>query len=177
MNSLLFDNLLSWSAQVSILAIAAAAASFALRHPRARLYFWQAILAIILLLPAIAPWKHAVTVALPSSASVTLPAESVMIPCPRVHELGRRATAGLAGRRRGAPAAMGSRGTAAAGPHPETRPSLCRIRRSHSDGRARWYMSDQVSGPVTFGWLRPSILLPTTVCELPAERSGSHREP
>jgi hypothetical protein len=40
MNSLLFDNLLSWSAEVSILVIAAAAASYALHHARARLYFW-----------------------------------------------------------------------------------------------------------------------------------------
>ena len=33
----------------------------------------------------------------------------------------------------------------------------------------RWYVSDTISGPVTFGWLRPAILLPTRVCELPAD--------
>ncbi len=44
MNALLFDNLLSWSAEVAILAITAGAAAYSLRHARARLYFWQAIL-------------------------------------------------------------------------------------------------------------------------------------
>src|SRR5678816_1962913 len=35
--------------------------------------------------------------------------------------------------------------------------------------RDRWYVSDQVRGPVTFGWIRPSILLPASVRELPEE--------
>ena len=33
-------------------------------------------------------------------------------------------------------------------------------------GDASWYVSDRISGPVTFGWLRPTILLPAKVCEL-----------
>src|SRR5258708_594998 len=33
----------------------------------------------------------------------------------------------------------------------------------------RWYLSDTISGPVTFGWLRPAILLPTRVNEFPAD--------
>src|SRR5258708_1469417 len=32
----------------------------------------------------------------------------------------------------------------------------------------RWYVSDTLSSPVTFGFLRPSILLPARVVELPA---------
>src|ERR1700681_2586414 len=82
MNSLMFDNLLAWSAQVSILVMAAAAAGYALRPPRARLYFWQAILAVALLLPAIVPWKQPVVVALAPSATVTLTSHSVAVPVP-----------------------------------------------------------------------------------------------
>ena len=76
-NSLMFDNLLSWSAEVSVLAIAAAAAVCALRHSRARLYFWQAILAVALMLPAIVPWKQPILVALPAQASVVLATNGV----------------------------------------------------------------------------------------------------
>ncbi len=72
MNSLLFDNVLSWSAQVSILVIAAAAAAYALRHPRARLYFWQAILVVALLLPVIAPWNQPVVAARESAGGLDL---------------------------------------------------------------------------------------------------------
>ena len=82
MNSLLFDNLLSWSAQVSILAIAATAAAYALPQPRARLYFWQAILAVTLLLPALAPWRQDVVAATHLSAPVVLPVENVVVAVP-----------------------------------------------------------------------------------------------
>jgi protein TonB len=34
---------------------------------------------------------------------------------------------------------------------------------------ARWYASDSVPGPVTYGWRRPVILLPARVLELPAD--------
>ena len=33
---------------------------------------------------------------------------------------------------------------------------------------ARWYVSDNVPGPVTYGWRRPSILLPARVMQLPS---------
>ena len=35
--------------------------------------------------------------------------------------------------------------------------------------KVRWYLSETVSGPVTFGWLRPSILLPSRLNDLPIE--------
>ncbi|HEY2842428.1 MAG TPA: M56 family metallopeptidase, partial [Bryobacteraceae bacterium] len=44
-------------------------------------------------------------------------------------------------------------------------------------GSIRWYESDQISGPVTFGWLRPAILLPAPVMGLTAgvqEAIASH---
>ncbi len=44
------------------------------------------------------------------------------------------------------------------------RTTHCPSRISESDGHRRYDFS-----PVTFGWLRPSILLPSRVCELPAD--------
>jgi TonB family protein len=35
---------------------------------------------------------------------------------------------------------------------------------------ARWYLSGTVPGPVTYGWLRPSILLPERVMRLPSSQ-------
>src|SRR5580704_1352259 len=88
MNSLLFDNLLSWSAEVSILVMAAAVAAYFLRHPHARLYFWQMILLIAVALPAIAPWKQPVTVALTPSAPVALAPTGIVVPVPAMHSAG-----------------------------------------------------------------------------------------
>jgi TonB family protein len=182
MNTLLFDNLLSqnvlaWSAQVAILAMAAAAAALALRHSRARLYFWQAILAVALMLPAIVPWKQPVLVALPIASSIVLATNGVPVsdvPAPATwgfEQLLALLAAGAALRL--AWVAVGLL-------------RLARIRKlaqplAHPPvafgGDARWYVSDQVSGPVTFGWLRPTILLPTKVRDLPAsaqEAIASH---
>src|SRR6185295_16045406 len=74
---LLLDNLFAWSVQVVILVTAGSVASLALRHSRARLYFWQGILGVALLLPVLAPWKQPVTVALTFSAPVTSTIQSL----------------------------------------------------------------------------------------------------
>src|SRR5262249_24789859 len=67
--NVLLSNLLAWSAQIAILTAVGALAALTLGHPRARLLFWQGLLAIALLLPAIQPWTqpsavldHAVTI-------------------------------------------------------------------------------------------------------------------
>jgi beta-lactamase regulating signal transducer with metallopeptidase domain len=167
MNPLLFDNLLSWSAEVSILVIAAAVAAYAIQHARARLYFWQAILAVSLMLPAIAPWNQPVAVAPPPSALVTLPAERVMAPVAvstrwGMEQLVVLLAAGTALRMLWMTVGL---------------LRLVRIR-NHArlleqppvafTGDVHWYVSDQVRGPVTFGWLRPCILLPAGIQDLPA---------
>src|SRR6202044_1157871 len=56
--SLLLDDILIWSAQVCFLVTVGALAALTLRHPRGRLVFWQGILAISLLLPAVQPWTQ-----------------------------------------------------------------------------------------------------------------------
>src|SRR5205814_1012110 len=75
------NNLFSWSAQVLVLASAGAAASLALRNPKARLYFWQGLLLFALLLPLVQPWRQAPSLAfspIPRAAAIeTLPLPAV----------------------------------------------------------------------------------------------------
>ena len=166
MNALLFDNLLSWSAQAAILAIAGAAAALALRQPRARLYFWQAILAMALMLPVIAPWKQPVMVALAPAPSIVLATNGVPIsdvpvsPAWGVGQLLMLLAAGAALRLLWVAVGLLRLARIRKLAQPLAHPPVA------FGGDARWYISDQISGPVTFGWLRPSILLPAAVCEL-----------
>jgi TonB family protein len=166
MSSLMFDNLLSWSAEIAILAMAAGAAACALRHARARLYFWQAILAVALMLPAIAPWKQPVVLAVPVVSSLVLATNGIPVSdVPASTNWGVEQILVLLAA--GAALRLAWMATGLL--------RLARIRKRAQPlqnppvafgGDARWYVSDQVSGPVTFGWLRPTILLPTKVCEL-----------
>jgi TonB family protein len=165
-DNLLSQNVLAWSAQVAILAIASVAAACALRHPRARLYFWQTILAVALMLPVIAPWKQPVLVALPSAASIVLATNGVPVsnvPASAtwgVDQLFLLLAAGAVLRLIWVGVGLLRLARIRKLARPLAQPPVA------FGGDARWYVSDQVSGPVTFGWLRPTILLPTKVCEL-----------
>jgi hypothetical protein len=162
MNSPLLDNLLAWSAEIAILVIAAAIAAYTLRHARARLYFWQAILAVAVLLPAIAPWKQPVTVALAIQEPAPLVNHGIVVPVPastgwHIEPLLLLLVAGVALRMIWVAVGLLRLGRIRKRAQPLPQPPVAFA------GGARWYVSDQVSGPVTFGWLRPSILLPARV--------------
>jgi TonB family protein len=168
--SLLLDDLLAWSAQVGVLVGVAALAGLVLHHPRARLLFWQTILAAILALPFAQPWIQSVVV---SNNGVSISMQPVAIAA------GSAAHSGFKWQREylliviAAGAfirllwmALGfarlrwhrlAASTLADPPVPFERPHV------------RWYLSDTVSGPVTFGWLRPSILLPSRINHLSAD--------
>jgi len=55
-----FSNLIFWSAQVALLALAAAFLPrlLQIRQPRVLLAYWRALLAISLLLPVLQPWHR-----------------------------------------------------------------------------------------------------------------------
>jgi hypothetical protein len=55
---MILENLLAWSAQVAMLVAVGAAGALLLSHPRSRLIFWQGLLAVALLLPALEPWRQ-----------------------------------------------------------------------------------------------------------------------
>jgi hypothetical protein len=160
----LLGNLMAWSAQLCVLTAVAAGAALALKTPRTRLWFWQAMLGIALLLPFVQPW-----------VTPRDPAGNITISSgPGVPGGDSLTYSGLIFRREYVLALIAA-GTAlrllwiAIG--------FLRLRRHRlaarvlpdppfASARVRWYLSDTVSGPVTFGWLRPSILLPSRVNEL-----------
>src|SRR5579872_1133969 len=168
--SLLLDDLFAWSAQVCVLVGVAAGAALALRHPRARLLFWQAVLAAIVLLPAVQPWTQSVIF---SNNGVSISMQPVRIAgsvarhsaftWQREYLLYLIAAGALL---RAVWIAIGfvrlrrhrlAASTLADPPVP--------FEREH----VRWYISETVSGPVTFGWIRPSILLPSRIAHLSAD--------
>ena len=163
---LLVNNVLAWSAQIAVLIAIAALAAITVKHPRGRLIFWQGVLAIALLLPAVEPWTTPPATA-DGVVSISTGAATVISSVPAHFTWRREYLLWLA-----AAGAFARMVWIAAG--------FLRLRRYRLSARAlarppvpfesanvKWYVSDTVSGPVTFGWLRPSILLPARVAELP----------
>jgi TonB family protein len=166
--SLLLDNVLAWSAQVALLVAVGALAAMTLAHPRARLIFWQGILAIALLLPAIEPWHQPMAEDTGLVAIAANAAPVILVRQPAFHFVWKREYLLLI---IAAGAALRLLWIGA---------GLVRLRRHRLDAqmltippvrfsnpRVRWFVSSTVGGPVTFGFLNPSILLPARVVALP----------
>jgi TonB family protein len=168
--ALVLDNLLAWSGQAALLVAVGALASLTLAHPRARLLFWQGILAIALLLPALEPWHQPIAADV-SSVSIATSTAPVIVTRPTgFHFTWKREYFLLL------------IATGAALRFLWICAGLLRLRRHRLDARmltippvrfsnprVRWYVSSTVGGPVTFGFLNPSILLPARVVELDAD--------
>jgi outer membrane biosynthesis protein TonB len=163
-------DLLAWSAQICVLAAVGALAVMTLAHPRARLLFWQGLLAIALLLPLVEPRIQPATPATGEVSVATGPFAIADRPAAGFH-FHWRSEYVLALLAAGAALRWLWIGV-----------GLAHLRRHRLAARAladaplplarrqvNWYVSDTVTGPVTFGWLRPSILLPSRVNQLPAE--------
>lgn len=166
--SLLLDNVLAWSAQVAVLVAVGALAAMTLAHPRARLIFWQGILAIALLLPAVEPFRQPLAEDTGLVAIAANAAPVILVRQPAFHFVWKREYLLLI---IAAGAVLRLLWIGA---------GLVRLRRHRLDAqmltippvrfsnpRVRWFVSSTVGGPVTFGFLNPSILLPARVVALP----------
>ena len=166
----LLSSLLAWSEQVCILVAAGALASIAISSPKARLAMWQALLLLSLFLPVLEPWKTPpLLLAAPAPASVV----TAFTVTPATQQPGLHwrseywfwiiaigaalrlifAAAGLLRLRR-------YRLSARPLPEPPLR---------FASNIASWYSTDSAGGPVTYGWRRPVILLPSEALDLPAD--------
>ncbi|MBL8231419.1 MAG: M56 family metallopeptidase [Bryobacterales bacterium] len=171
MTGWLAENLLLYSLQLLIVVLAAEAMSrLMLLTAKLRLLHWRAVLVVALLLP-FARFQPAgsesgavsvtagpvLTAELAGSPAKPLPWREAMLGAIAVGSLLLMFRLAIGGvrihlyRRRSKPLDY---------PHPE----------------ASFRVSEEVSGPITFGWLRPTILLPAQVLQMPEDQQDAIRE-
>jgi protein TonB len=167
--SLVLSNLLSYALQIAAVAAAGACIPYILRirMPRARLLFWQVLLAACLALPWVRPWRHeVVTGAVQVSAEITsvvgaasvapvwrnLPYKEIALWLLAAGVLTRllRLGVGLTRLTR-----YRARGTGL-----PSIPVCC------AGAGATLLLSEDVTSPVTFGWRDPVVLLPSCFPDL-----------
>src|SRR5580658_6180423 len=164
----MLTTLITWSEQVFVLTAAAGLAALTLTNAKARLRMWQGLLVVLLLLPVIEPWSTPPVDVDSVSVSSGTTAAAPVAALSRAHWRQEYWLWAIA-----AGAALRLLWVAA---------GFVRLRRYRKQARrlakpplpftldaARWYASDSVPGPVTYGWRRPVILLPARVLALPAE--------
>lgn len=176
--ALWFSNLLFWSAQVALLALAAAFLPrlFQIRQPRVLLTYWRALLAISLMLPVIQPWHRlpgvaAIVIAPDVSALRVLPSSAPAVshwhfPSLQLiaQILGVVILAGIAVRfailamgllrlrqlrQSSSPITLFAESTA-----------VLEEMRARVNASAEFRLSPDVDSPVTFGFTSPMVLLP-----------------
>ena len=159
--------LITWSVQALGLTAAGALVAMTLANAKARLIFWQGLLLALLLLPAIEPWQiRPVVVA--DAAPMADPVSQIGVAAqPSTHWQPEwwvlLIAAGGAFRLLWIGAGFLRLRNYRRNATPLTEPPV-----PFASATARWYVSAAVPGPVTYGWIRPSILLPARVMQLPA---------
>jgi TonB family protein len=163
-------NLMAYAAQIAILALAGGLALRLLRMriPKIRLLCWQTLLAAALLLPLIParrPWDRASLIQI-STSPVSIPAparqrESIPLPSPLVILL----ALGVGIAARSALLCLGSWRIYRYRRNAEVLPGAFQALRNRMAVRADIQVSNEISGPVTFGFLRPAILLPPSALD------------
>jgi beta-lactamase regulating signal transducer with metallopeptidase domain len=168
-------NLAAWSAQTAALIAAGSLAAYAfrVRVPRVRLAYWQALLAMCLLLPAVEPWRRPADSNIEFSTAPTRPVSPDNRPAQ--HLPWRQAlllvlAAGCAARAAWLAVGFGKlrrwrRDASVFSPFP---PRLDLLRAAMAP-QAEFRLAASLLGPVTFGLLRPVVVLPQGFPELPPD--------
>ena len=167
-------NLAAWSAQAAILIAAASltAWAFRLRAPRVRLAWWQIVLALCVLLPAVEPWRAAQVASIALSSSAARPTAaahaSPLLPWPLVFLT--ILAGGCVARVLWLAVGFGRlrRWRRTAGDWTQLPPYLAGLRAALAP-RTAFRLSSSISGPVTFGLRHPVVLLPSRFVALPAD--------
>jgi TonB family protein len=172
--SQIWPNILAYALQIGLLVALGAVAPtlLRLRTPQARLLYWQALLVACLVLPWVQPWRQEVislsntnvlqtvsmtgansppmtaTAAAFAPAHGSIPFATIVLWLLLAGFVARLLSLGiglarLAGYRR-------------RGREMDSDP----VFRMATPGSARWLVSDEIAGPVTFGWRDPVVLLP-----------------
>uniref|UniRef100_Q02A96 TonB family protein n=1 Tax=Solibacter usitatus (strain Ellin6076) TaxID=234267 RepID=Q02A96_SOLUE len=162
---LIWDNLVAYSMQIGLLIGLAAfvPALLRLKVPHTKLAYWQILLATCLLLPAVRPWKQAMlTVSRPVFSNIAdLPPMQPMPPTSlSTSEIALAILgAGIVLRLCWFAVAFLRLGRLRHHSQPLTPPTAWSV---EADIR----VSEAISSPVTFGFLRPVVLLPANFSEL-----------
>ena len=180
-SSLWLNDLVSYSCQIALLVGAGAflARALELRVPTATLAYWRVLLLACLLLPVFQPWK----VSLQSSMAVLTNSEEQTVLPAAISSAPAAATSPVSWPLWQMSMWALVAGTVARGAwlllglaqlHRFRRKSLLLAPDSPILGDvqerlgiwADFYSSDRAEGPITFGWLRPVVILPSAVLQM-----------
>ena len=183
-------NIAAFAVQLAAIVVAARVLEAALPvdRPRARLAYWQAVLALGLVLPFVQPWR-VVPPPAPEPASMGT-APMPLVAAPAMAELDAEASMAASATpepaRRSWPietvilGLMAAGSTIAAARLAFAARALRRARRRStlldgetSGGEAEMRVSRDVASPVTYGWRNPVILLPAAFLRLDSEERAA----
>jgi TonB family protein len=177
-------NIVSFGLQVTVVVAAGAALARAFRidEPRAMLAYWRTLLLACLLLPICQPWNIVIPSTLATTTTVVTSGSAAVPPGP-VSTIAPRAVAwpitdfvlialavGIALRALWLTlGAYGLRRLRRDALPLEPLPESVRLAQERIGTQAAMYVSDRVSGPITFGMRRPVVVFPPSVSTMPAD--------
>lgn len=162
------NTFLVWFLQSTVFVAVGVLLARFLHDSRARLWFWQGLVLLLLLLPFVEPWtqprpEFATSSTAPMMSGTSKLMEEAPNPFWTQIEVWHILFAGALLRFAWLIAGLWRLRRLRLEAHRIAAPI------ANYEHAVEWYVSGRVAGPVTFGWLRPSILLPEHICSMPPE--------